>query len=258
VVWAGAGMYENPDLNVFLSKDYGLTFKKVNLFREQELGYLTSIATHPVDTGTAYLLFSIDHKAKILRTTDFGENWEDITRFGVGDSSQNGFPDIIVYSLLVFPMNTNIIWAGTEIGIFESLDNGATWHYANNGFPAVSVWQMFIQDNMIVIATHGRGIWTTSQRPDAISEKQPDMLTGYTIYPNPSKGRFIIELPLPSEYPADIFVTNLPGKIIYKDFLSYNGNTCRELDLMHLSQGTYIITISAVNSIFSSKIVIKK
>ena len=75
-------------------------------------------------------------------------------------SSSNGFPDVAVFCLLVMPTNTNIIWAGTEIGIFESRDAGATWNYANNGLPAVAVWQMKDINGQIVVATHGRGVWT--------------------------------------------------------------------------------------------------
>ena len=86
-------------------------------------------------------------------------DWEDISGFGTGDSSVNGFPDVMVYSLLVMPY-TGILWAGTEIGLFESHDNGLSWHYADNGLPAVSIWQMDIIDQQLIVATHGRGIWS--------------------------------------------------------------------------------------------------
>ncbi|MEO8398818.1 MAG: T9SS type A sorting domain-containing protein, partial [Ignavibacteriaceae bacterium] len=52
------------------------------------------------------------------------------------------------------------IWAGTEIGLFESTDNGTSWHAANNGLPTVSIWAMTHVEDEIVIATHGRGIWS--------------------------------------------------------------------------------------------------
>lgn len=257
VVWAGAGMFEDPDLFVFLSENYGETFEKVNLYTEQELGYLTSIATHPSDTGTAYLLFSLDHKPKILRTTDFGESWEDITGFGSGDSSQNGFPDVIVYSLIVFPNNTNILWAGTEIGIFESIDNGQSWHYANCGFPAVSVWQMFIQDNMVVIATHGRGIWTTSQRPDVLPENLVDEYQ-FNVFPNPGNGVINIEFISPrcSYYTMSVF--SISGKKVYaetilKNDVSFN----RQFDFSFLPKGSYILSLEDRTRIYSTRFVIE-
>jgi hypothetical protein len=60
------------------------------------------------------------------------------------------------------PYNPDIIWVGTDIGIFESTDNGLSWHLANNGLPAVSVYQMKISGDQVVIATHGKGIWSVT------------------------------------------------------------------------------------------------
>jgi hypothetical protein len=60
------------------------------------------------------------------------------------------------------PHNPQIIWVGTDIGIFESIDNGLSWHISNNGLPAVSVYQMKIIGDQVVIATHGRGIWSVT------------------------------------------------------------------------------------------------
>ena len=63
--------------------------------------------------------------------------------------------------LPIYGKNTDILWAGTEIGIVESTDNGNTWSLIE-GFPHVPVWDMKERDNVVVIATHGRGIWTAA------------------------------------------------------------------------------------------------
>lgn len=159
VVWAGSALSSSSKLH--FSTDNGLTFSEANLFANLS-GPISGIETHPVNDSTAYALFSFANEPKILRTTDMGTSWEDISGFGTNTSSSTGFPDVAVYSLLVMPHDTNVIWAGTEIGLFESLDNGATWNYADNGLPAVSVWQMKVVDDQVVIATHGRGIWTVT------------------------------------------------------------------------------------------------
>ena len=55
------------------------------------------------------------------------------------------------------------MWAGTEIGLFESTDAGASWHKVVGDLPNVTIWDMKIKDQSeIVIATHGRGVWTAS------------------------------------------------------------------------------------------------
>ncbi len=157
VVWAGGGMTETQSIHV--SQDQASSFQEVSRYAPIEGHRISNIATHPTDAATAYLLCSGYGVPKVIRTTDYGQTWEDLSQFEDG-KSQNGFPNVAVYSLLVMPHNTDVIWAGTEIGLFESTDGGNSWHFANNGFPSVSVWQLSERDNQIVVATHGRGIWT--------------------------------------------------------------------------------------------------
>ncbi len=161
VVWAGGGMAANYGLQMQVSTDYGNTFTAVPDYDIVTMNaYISGIATHPVDENTAYVLFSLSDKPKVLRTTDLGQTWTDISGFGTGNESTTGFPDVVTHCLLVMPYNTDVIWVGTDIGLVESIDNGATWHLANNGLPPVSVYDMYISGDQVVVATHGRGIWT--------------------------------------------------------------------------------------------------
>lgn len=160
IVWAGAGM-ANGILNIFVSKDRAESFNKVNLPSIDPRAYTTGIYTHPEDENTAFVLFSVANQAKILKTEDLGETWSDISGFGNANESANGFPDVFTHCLLVMPFNTDIIWAGTEIGIFESLDAGESWSLRTD-MPSVSIWSMKVVDDQVVIGTHGRGIWTAT------------------------------------------------------------------------------------------------
>lgn len=163
IVWAGSGMI-SPSRNLHVSTDAGLTFTPANNPPPTLMeGFITKLASHPTQPHTAYALFSQSQSPKILRTTDLGQTWEDISGFdAVGTAvSSRGFPDVAVYCLYVRPENPDILWAGTEIGIVESLDNGQSWALITE-FPALSVWDMQGQDDQVVIATHGRGIWTAT------------------------------------------------------------------------------------------------
>jgi len=159
IIWAGAGMSDGLR-RVFVSLDGGDTFDSVRDFPNLELGALSGIATHPTDENTAYILFSFAGDPKVLRTTDLGQTWEDISGFLSSENSTNGFPDVFVHSLLVLPNNPDVIWAGTEIGLFQSTDNGVSWSFADIGLPAVSIWSMKVVGDRVVIGTHGRGIWS--------------------------------------------------------------------------------------------------
>ncbi len=172
VVWAATEMTDQNPVRV--STDGGFTFSKTKV-PNFILGSITGIATHPKDENTAYALFSFADSPKIFRTTDLGQNWEELSGFGSNDESSNGFPDVATYSLLVMPYNTDIIWAGTEIGLFESKDNGQTWTYADNGFPAVAAFQMKIVNDQVIVATHGRGVWSVSL-PELSGYEPPSVL----------------------------------------------------------------------------------
>ena len=161
IVWTGNGISEED--KVFVSRDGGSTFSATAGYSGAEMGRVTGIATHPTDLGTAYLLFSQSNGPKILKTTDLGESWTDLSGFnGNQPDSDNGFPDVATYCLLVMPFDTNRIWVGTEIGLFESLDGGQSWLLAESGLPATAVWEMKIVNDEVVVATHGRGIWTVA------------------------------------------------------------------------------------------------
>ena len=159
VVWTGHGL--TPTLAPFVSTNGGLSFTRVPL-TTLNLGSLTGLATHPTDERTAYALFSISGLPKVLRTTDLGQTWTDISGFGASGVSSNGFPNVATFALLVMPFDTNTLWAGTEIGIFESKNGGQTWAYADTGLPPATIWEMLIVNDEVVVATHGRGIWTVS------------------------------------------------------------------------------------------------
>ncbi|MGI9544368.1 MAG: T9SS type A sorting domain-containing protein, partial [Cyclobacteriaceae bacterium] len=109
------------------------------------------------------------------------------------------------------PHDPNIIWAGTEIGLFESTDGGQSWHFADNGLPAVSIWQLKVVDDQVVVATHGRGIWsvTINELPEIPVLPSIDALgTGL-------QGELVIDASLRSSYDSTlVFVNGLQvGKI---------------------------------------------
>lgn len=159
VVWSGSSMIENNRIAV--SRDGGNSFQATNLYENATMGRVTNIVSHPLSPNIAYALFSPADGPKILKTSDYGQRWEDISGFVTNrEESTTGFPDVATYSLVVMPFDTNIIWAGTEIGLFQTLDGGESWSYADNGLPPVAIFEMKIVNDEVVLATHGRGIWS--------------------------------------------------------------------------------------------------
>jgi hypothetical protein len=179
IVWAGARM-SSTERRLFVSTDGGATFDTTRISADifnlaanatscpntasARCGAaLTGLATHPTQPNTAYALFSVQGYAKVLRTTDLGRTWTNLSgTFATTDAplSSNGYPNVATYSLMAFPYAPNLLWAGTEIGLFVSENGGQTWAKDQSGLPPVAIWQMRMADNRVVLATHGRGVWS--------------------------------------------------------------------------------------------------
>jgi hypothetical protein len=212
IVWAGSGMNTTTtQRNLFVSTNGGTSFTATNNYTAVTLGNITKLASHPTQPNTAYAIFSIAKSPKILRTTNLGNTWGDITGFEGGSTSTNGFPDVAVYCLYVRPDNPNIIWVGTEIGIVESQDNGASWALLTE-FPKVSVWDMKGQDDQIVIATHGRGIWTASVGASQNVLKSAEVVASGTS----PEDKLVLRVTSQEQYDSvDVYVDGAMSRRIY-------------------------------------------
>jgi len=220
IVWAGCGLESSASGNRILrSTNKGETFSSTssaNVTRPPE-GRLSGLATHPTESGTAYALFSVYGKAKVLKTSDNGSTWSDLSSFNSSGNSTNGFPDVAVYDLLVMDHAPTVFWVGTDIGLFESKDSGANWSYADNGLMAVPVWRIKYRDNEVIVATHGRGIWTvpagdiTTATTGEVSTL-PFEFNLSQNYPNPFNASTNIQFAVPTEAHVRLAVYDALGR----------------------------------------------
>ena len=220
VVWAGHGMSWIPNRKLHVSEDAGETFRFVGmpLVERSPETVISGLATHPTERGTAYALFSRYGFAKVLETKDFGDTWTDLSAFDSAGKSTNGFPDVAVYDLVVMPHAPNVLWVGTEIGLFRSNSYGKEWSYANNGLPAVSVWRMKIRDEEVVVATHGRGVWTVPIDEIYVGteeEEANEVPSGFSLaqnYPNPFNASTTIRFTVSTEAKVKLTVFDAAGR----------------------------------------------
>ncbi len=224
IVWTGYGMISEPGdrqvLNkVHVSRDRGESFEPTSfpLMQRPPEAYISGLATHPIEPGTAYALFSRSGHPKVLETKDFGQTWTDLSGFASSNTSTNGFPDVAVFDLVVIPHAPSVLWAGTEIGLFESRDYGARWHYADNGLPAVPVWQIKIRDGEAILGTHGRGVWTVPILEVAvgIAEEADAVPATFGLdqnYPNPFNASTTIEFRVPKRGQIRLTVFDALGR----------------------------------------------
>lgn len=244
VVWAGSAMTESGAFTYHVSQDNGQTFSGVETF-VPTIGshnlFGSGMATSYIERKRAYLLFSSQGRAKIIKTEDLGVTWIDISGFTTGINT--GFPDVAVHSLLEMPFNKDILWVGTDIGIFETEDGGVTWTLISD-FPAVPVYDMKVVNDQVVIASYGRGIWSAT-----IPELNTYTLSDYLAFPTVTtvqKGISSLQTIVTYNVTSDdvnrikIFIDDVEQTEIVEDFstdVSYNYET---LDLV---EGTHKLGI---------------
>ena len=116
---------------------------------------LTIDAAHA--TNWIYATFGGFSGNNVYRTVDNGTTWVDVTGSGA-----TGLPNVPVRTLVFHPTDPNLLYVGTEIGVFTSDDAGANWEPSQDGPANVSVDELFWMGGDLIAATHGRGIYRAS------------------------------------------------------------------------------------------------
>ncbi|MEP7010077.1 MAG: hypothetical protein ABJC13_07125 [Acidobacteriota bacterium] len=128
-------------------------------------GFVSSIAFDPTNDLIAYATYSTFGGHHLWRTADGGAQWAP-----ADGSGATGIPDIPVLSIAVDPARPNVLYAGTDLGVFVSNNSGATWAVANTGFAAVSTEHLAVHvapggEETLFAFTHGRGAWKVRINP---------------------------------------------------------------------------------------------
>jgi len=92
----------------------------------------------------------------------------------VWQAAGSGIPSVPINAFAIDPLNSNNLYAGTDIGVYFSSDAGASWSPFGSGLPRVAVFDLQIQPTSRILraGTHGRGIWETALANPAASTIQ--------------------------------------------------------------------------------------
>ena len=120
--------------------------------------YVARAVIDPNNQNTAYVTLSAFGVTNVWKTTNLQNGVPTWT--AAAGSGANALPRVPVNAFLVDPANSNTLYAGTDIGVFISMNGGASWTPFGTGLPRVAVFDMAITANRkLRIATHGRGMW---------------------------------------------------------------------------------------------------
>lgn len=155
VLWAGS-----DDGNLQLSRDGGkqwsnLTARGPGVPRFSPVSH---VEPSRAAAATAYVAYDRhmfdDLRPYIFKTTDFGATWTDVT----GNLPNGGYVHVVRED----PKTPNLVYAGTELGLFVSYTGGTTWQRAHlKNLPVVAVHDLLVHPTMndLLLGTHGRAFW---------------------------------------------------------------------------------------------------
>jgi photosystem II stability/assembly factor-like uncharacterized protein len=150
LIWAGS----DTGL-IHLTRDGGKTWKDVTPKGLSAWSKISFIEASHFDAAEAYAAVDRhrldDQQPYLYRTRDYGATWQLVTD-GISAPS-------FVRAVRQDPKDKTLLFAGTELGIYVSFDDGDHWQSLQFNLPTTSVQDMVVHDDDLVIATHGRSFW---------------------------------------------------------------------------------------------------
>jgi hypothetical protein len=137
--------------------------------------YVTRIVIDPDDSQRVWVALGGFNAKNVWETTNGGTTWASKAGSGAG-----ALPSAPVRGLARHPLDPDWWYVGTEVGVFATMDSGATWTTMNVGPASVSVDEVVFLHNSttLLAATHGRGMWTVETAaappPDTDGDGVPD------------------------------------------------------------------------------------
>jgi len=217
VIWSGAN-----DGPVYVTEDFGETWQNVTPRGLPPGGRVDSVEPSPHNAAKAYIAVLRyqfgDWNPYIYKTEDFGRRWQLLT------NGRNGIPaDFPTRVVREDPVKEGLLFAGTEFGMFVSLDDGENWHEFQQNLGVTPVTDIKVIRGDLAISTMGRSFWVldniSTLRQDAFQDSASDAVVfkpkdtiryrqvyearddGVPHYPAPA---VVIDYRLPEEVPDTI------------------------------------------------------
>lgn len=193
--------------------------------------YPTDLFANPYKAKEIYATFGGFGAAHVLKSTDAGNTWINIT---------GNLPDVPHQSVMVDPLYPNNVYAGNDLGVYASTNGGQTWGEYRTGMPYAIVFDIAYVpvSRKIRALTHGSGIWERklSANPSAIGGSGNEMPEKFTLgqnYPNPFNSMTRIKFDVSRKSKITIRVYDITGRAV------------NEIISKNMEAGTYEVTFDA-------------
>jgi photosystem II stability/assembly factor-like uncharacterized protein len=181
-IWIGT-----DDGNVQITRDAGRNWANLTPNLGMPAGnWISWVEASRFDPAVAYVTDDRhaygDMQPDLYRTADYGRTWQRLV--GPGTAGVRGYAHVIKEDRL----NPNILFLGTEFGLYVSLNRGQSWaQFKPNNFPdGVAVRDIALQDREddLLLATHGRGIWVVDDISPLRSLSAPILASTVSLVPS--------------------------------------------------------------------------
>jgi photosystem II stability/assembly factor-like uncharacterized protein len=236
-LWAGT-----DDGLVQVTTDDGKNWSNVTP-KMPEWSTVDLIEASPHDGNTAYVAVDRhkldDFKPYIFKTTDLGKGWSAIV---------NGIPDgAYVHAVREDPKKRGLLYAGTELGVFVSFDDGTHWQPLKLNLPPSPIHDLVIKDDDLVVATHGRSFWVLDDVTPLRQLSAPSPTADVILY----QPQTALRLHYPEEFDKrqpvgdnpppgaiiDYYFKSAPQDEIALDILDAQGKVVRHLSSKEKKEG---------------------
>ncbi|MFQ5641040.1 MAG: glycosyl hydrolase, partial [bacterium] len=178
-----------------VTEDGGLSWRKVEKVADvPEMTYVNDIEASLHDANTVYAALNNhkmgDFKPYIVKSTDRGKTWKSLS----GDLPERGS----VYTLKQDHVNPKLLFAGTEFGVFFTIDEGNKWIQLKKGIPTIAVRDLEIQrrENDLVAASFGRSFYILDDYTPLRQVSEKMIQEGAKIFPVKKSLMYIQSAPL--------------------------------------------------------------
>src|SRR5258706_10198398 len=179
---------------VQVSADGGKNWRRMEKFPGvPEMAYVSRLTASSHEKGTVYAAFDNhnmgDFAPYLLRSDDRGATWRSIS----GELPKRG----MVWALAEDPSDRDLIFVGTEFGLFFTKDGGGHWIQLKGGLPTIAVRDLAIQrrENDLVLATFGRGFYVLDDYAPLRNVSAAALEKEAALFPVKRAGIFIPESP---------------------------------------------------------------
>jgi photosystem II stability/assembly factor-like uncharacterized protein len=243
------------DGNVWRTTNGGTNWDKISA--SLPVRWVTRIAVDLQNPSIAYVTLSgfryDEYQPHILKTTDAGLSWNDIS---------GNLPAAPINEVIIDPSDNSTLYIGTDVGVYTGSSNG-TWFPLGDSLPNVPIVDLTLHQptRTLVAATFGRSMYKYDLGSTTPVAEQATSLAALAVYPNPVSSSAKISFQMNKQQKGKVELLDLSGKsvsVLYEGILNKGDNefiwNATENKSNALPSGTYICRILSDKTIASKKI----